>query len=265
MSWTLILKTLRDRWRNAAGWAGIGGLMAVIQLYIYPSIKDSADAMDKFIEVFPKELIAMFRIEDYTSSVGFLGTELYSMMIPMVFIALGASWGASAAAEEEERGTSEILYALPIRREQVLLSKLVAAWLVFLAAGSFLVVEITIGSGIVELNLEGVDLIAATVSCLGLGVFFHGLAMAIGAITGHRGVSIGASIGLGLLSFLIFALAPMVDTFDDILPFNPFEWALGQNPLKDGFDWPGLGWLALGGLAGYAVALVAIDRRDLDA
>lgn len=265
MSWTLIVKTLRDRWRNAAGWAGIGGLMAVIQLYIYPSIKESSEAMDKFIDVFPKELIAMFRIEDYTSSVGFLGTELYSMMIPMVFIALGASWGASAAAEEEDRGTSEIIYALPIRRYQVLISKMMATWLVMLATAIFLVVEITLGSAIVELDLDGVDLVAATIACLGLGVFFHGLSIAIGSFTGHRGLAIGASIGLGLLSFLIFALAPLVDTFDAILPFNPFEWALGNNPLKEGFDWPGLGWLGLGGLIGYALALVAIDRRDIDA
>ena len=265
MRLTLILKTLRDRWRNATGWTAVALTMTAIQLYIYPSIQDSAAAMDQFIQVFPKELIAMFRIEDYTSAVGFLETELFSLMIPLVFIAMGSAWGASASAEEEERGTSEILYALPIKRTTVLISKLTAVLVVMAITGALVVLEISIGSSLVDLDLTGIELIAGTASCIGLGVFFHSLAMAVSSLSGRRGLGVGAAIGLGLLSFLIFALAPLVDTFDEILPFNPFQWALGENPLKTGFDWIGLGWLGLGSLIGYLVSLIAINRRDLGA
>ena len=114
MRWPLILKSLRDRWKVSASWAAVIIVLASVQMYIYPSVRESGKAMNEFLKIFPKEFRAMFRIEDYTSGVGFLGTELYSMMIPFVFIALGATWGAWAGADEEERGTSEILYALPI-------------------------------------------------------------------------------------------------------------------------------------------------------
>lgn len=265
MSWPLIFKSLRDRWKVSSAWAAVIVVLASVQMYIYPSVRESGEAMNEFLKIFPKEFLAMFRIEDYTSGVGFLGTELYSMMIPFVFIALGATWGAWAGADEEERGTSEILYALPIRRTSVLLSKMVAAWLIMLAVAIVAVSVITLGGSIVDLDLKDVQLIAATTSCFGIGIFFHGLALAASAATARKGAALGAAVALGLLSFLIFSLAPLVDTFDNILPLNPFEWALGEKPLKTGFDWPGLSWLIGGGCIAYAVALVSINRRDLDA
>ena len=265
MRLTLVLKTLRGRWKNAVGWGGALVAMTTMQLYIYPSIQKSGDAMDQFINVFPKEMIAMFRIEDYTSAVGFLGTELFSMMIPLVFLGLGASWGASAGAEEEERGTSEVIYALPISRTRVLVSKLVALWVILLAIAVVEYCVLVVGASIVDLDLTKVHLVAGLASSVGIGLFFNGLALVTASGTGSRGLALGLAIGVALLSFLVFSLAPMVDSFDAILPAMPFEWALGKSPLKDGFDWVGLGCLGLGALVCYGTALLLLNRRDLDA
>lgn len=264
MSWTLLLKTLRDRWRSSLAWAvGITALSSV-QLYIYPSIQDSASAMDQFLKAFPKEFIAMFRIEDYTSGAGFLGTELFSMMIPIVFISVGASWGAAIAAEEEH-GTSEVLYALPLSRTRIIVSKTLAAWLVQLWLVAVVLLVISFGASLVDLDLSEAHLIPVTLSCLGLGLFFNAFAFCVGAFTGKRGAGLGLAIALALISFLVFSLAPMVDTFDAIVKFMPFQWALGENPLLKGFDWVGLGWLGLGAGICYLLGLVAVNRRDLDA
>lgn len=260
----LVTKILRDRMRSTIAWTFAMVALTTIQLYIYPTVKESGAAMDEFLKAFPKEMIAMFRIEDYTSGVGFLGTELFSMMIPLVFIALGASWGAAIAAEEEEKGTSELMYTLPITRTSVVLSKLAAMWVVLVAVGTFEVVFLMIGSSIVELDLSGVQLVPATVSCLSLGLFFNALAFASGTFFGRRGAALGLGIAVALLSFLIFSLAPMVNTFDAILPGVPFQWALGANPLKDGFDWAGVAKLTIGSALLYVAGIIAINRRDLD-
>lgn len=265
MNLTLVLKTLRDRWRSALAWAGAITALSSVQLYIYPSIVESGDAMNEFLKAFPKELIAMFRIEDYTTGIGFLGTELFSMMIPLVFISVGSSWGASAAAEEEERGTSEVIYALPISRTKILISKIVAAWLVMIGIAVVVLLVITFGSSLVDLDLKGVQLVAVTTSCLALGIFFHGLAMLVGGFIGKRGAALGLAIAVGLISFLIYSLSPMVDSFDLLVKFMPFQWAIGANPLKTGFDGAGLSWLLLGAIVCYTTSLLAINRRDIDA
>lgn len=259
----LLLKTLRDRWKSSLSWVAALLALCSVQLYIYPSIKDSADAMNEFLKAFPKELIDMFRIEDYTSGAGFLGTELFSMMIPIIFISLGSSWGASAIAEEEKSGTAETLFTLPVSRTRILLTKLIAAWLVMITVSVVVLVVITVGAGIVGLDLTNVNLLSATAGCLALGIFFHGLSLGLGTVTGKRGLAMGASIAVGLISFLIFALAPTVDSFDSILWAIPFEWALGNKPLVNGFDWQGLVTLLGLSVVGYLSALISINRRDI--
>jgi len=66
-------------------------------------------------------------MEDYTSGAGYLSTELFCMMLPLIFISIGASWGANAIVQEEERRTTDILLTLPISRVRVLSVKITAA------------------------------------------------------------------------------------------------------------------------------------------
>lgn len=263
MRTALLFKTLRDRWRSALMWALGLTAIASIQLYIYPSVKTTAKEMDAFIASFPDFFSTMFRIDDYSSGPGFLGTELFSMMVPLIFISVGASFAAAAAAEEEERGTSELMYSLPVRRWQVLATKLLAGLLVLIFEAVIIFSTIRIGSEMVDLTIGTENLVAVTVSCLLLGVVFHAVAAVFATFTGHRAVGLGAAIALALVSFLFYSLAPLVDTFDVMLPFNPFHWALGQDPLRNGFDLSGLGWLALCAAALYVLSMWAISKRDI--
>lgn len=259
----LALKTLRDRWRASLAWMLVLVAMASIQLYIYPSIEKTSGAMDEFIAAFPPELVTIFRIDDYTSPTGFLGTELFSMLVPLIFIGIGASWGAAITADEEEHGTADILYSLPVPRAQLLLSKLVALVVVLVLVGAGTVVTIAIGAPMVDLSVETSAIVAVTLSCAMLGLFFAAVAFAIGAVTGRRAAAIGAAIGLALLSFVVYSLAPLVDTFDAIIEIIPFQWALGADPLENGVDGPGIGWLALASSALIAIGLAVFQRRDI--
>jgi ABC-2 type transport system permease protein len=264
MRFALIVKTFRDRWRSAVLWAlGLAGF-ATVQLYIYPSVQDTAAEMDSFIASFPEVFSTIFRIDDYSSGPGFLGTELFSLMVPLIMISVGSSWGAAAAAEEEEKGTADVLYTLPLRRETILMNKLIATVLVLIAQAVVTFTTIRVGSSIVNLSVGTNVLVAVVVSCLMLGMLFAGLSLFVGALTGRRGVAVGASIALALVAFVFYSLAPLVDTFDAILPFNPFQWALGEDPLRNGWDWTGLGWLTLSSLTLFSAAIFTVGRRDIN-
>ena len=109
----LYLKMWRDHWRSLLSWAGVAVLMVSIQMSVYPSIAKSGKGFETFLENYPDAIKKIFRMQDYTTGPGFLSTELYSMMIPLILIAIGATWGASATAEEEEKGTADLLFAFP--------------------------------------------------------------------------------------------------------------------------------------------------------
>lgn len=260
---SLILKTWRDHWKSLLSWAGVIVAMTSIQLSVYPSIVKTGDAAKQFIDAYPEAFKKIFRMEDYTSGPGFLSTELFSLMLPLVLIAVGATWGASATAEEEEKGTADLLFTLPISRLKVLASKMIATFSVLIFLGVVIYVNLYIGSGIVDLKVNFNYILAAILSSIALGLFFSGLGFLIGSITGKKGVSLGSASAIGLLSFVFYSLAPLVDNFDFLNPINPFEWAIGGNILFDGPDWTGFSKLMLGSLVLYITAALVFKNKDI--
>lgn len=265
MNMTLVVKTLRDRWRSTTAW-GVGLLSIIsLQLYIYPTVANSADAMTQYIDAFPEALKTIFRIEDYVSGPGFLGTELFSLMIPLIFISLAAGRGSSAIAGEVESGTADILFALPISRTKILLSKLAAMTIELIFLSTVTVIAIASGARLVELKIGTPKLIYATTASALMALVFGAIALLAGAFTGKKSVATGLAITFAIGALLFYSLAPIVDTFDYLTPFNPMDWAINGNPLANGispasFLKLGTTYLILSGLAVYL-----FKERDIKA
>lgn len=232
----LLLKTARDHWRSYLVWT-IGLLAMVgIQLSVYPTVRSSAAGLATFLDNYPEALKQIFRMEDYTSGAGYLSTELFSMMLPLIFISIGASWGANATA---------------------ILSQ------VLLAAVTLL--SLAIGIGIVDLSLGTTKIMAGALTGALLGILFNAVATFLGAAWGKRSIALGGAIALAIAGFLFFSLAPLVNTFERITPINPFQWTLGSRPLFNGID---LGYTFLSLFVAsvfYGAALVVFKRRDIQA
>lgn len=142
---------------------------------------------------------------------------------------------------------------------------MIATFSVLVLLSIVVYINIIFGADIVDMNINAYYIYAATVSSLALGLFFSGLGFLIGAITGKKSVSLGASSAVGLLAFVFYSLSPMVDNFDFLSPFNPFEWAIGGNILFDGPDWVGCGKLLAGTILFYALSALVFKKKDIHA
>ena len=263
MIFVLITKTFRDRWRSLTGWAAVIIFMSCVQLYVYPTIVKTGEGINQFLDAFPDTLKEIFRMQDYTSGPGFLSTELFSMMVPLVVIAVGATWGSSTTAEEEERGTADLLFTLPVSRIKITSGKILATVIACLLLGVITFVNIFVGAPWVDLEVGTTNLLAICFSNVLLGIFFSSIGMIFGVLTGKKSVGLGITTAVAILAFLFYSLAPLVDTFEYLTPFNPIEWCLGGNQLFDGADY--LGYTKLGGssLIIYVVAVVLFNRKDI--
>ncbi len=261
----LLLKTARDHGRAYFFWTL--GLLAMvgIELSVYPTIRRSATGLTAFLNNYPEALKQIFRMEDYTSGPGFLSTELFSMMLPLVFISIGASWGSNASAQEEERRTADILFTLPVSRVSVLRTKIVSAILAQMILALILIAALFIGDRFVNLNLSLAKVIAGALTCALLGILLNAAATCMGAVWGKKSIALGGAIGLAIAGFLFYSLAPIVHTFDRIMPFNPFQWTLGSRPLYDGIDWGYTVFVLLLSAALYVASLFVFRRRDIQA
>lgn len=259
----LLLKTARDHWRSYLIWTL--GLLAMVgvQLSVYPTVRSSAAGLSTFLDNYPEALKQIFRMEDYTSGAGFLSTELFSMMLPLIFISIGASWGANASAQEEERRTADILLTLPISRVRILSIKITTAILSQVLLAATLVLSLATGIRFVDLSLGTTKIMAGALTGALLGILFNAVATFLGAAWGKRSIALGGAIGLAITGFLFFSLAPLVDTFERITPINPFQWTLGSRPLFEGVDVGYTMFSLVLALALYVASLVVFRRRDI--
>ncbi|NDE47762.1 MAG: hypothetical protein EB019_02145, partial [Actinobacteria bacterium] len=222
----LYVKTWRDHWRTLLAWSLTLIALISIQMSIYPSISENKEALQGFLESYPEAIRKIFRMQDYTSGPGFLSTELYSMMIPLVLIAVGGTWGAAATAEEEDEGTADLLLTLPISRSRILISKMFAAISVVIVLAFLGLLNVIVLRGVVDMEIETAKLLAGTISSIAIGLFFTGVAFLIGAHSRSKGVAVGVVTGVALITFLIYSLSALVDDFDPIMPYNPMQWGL---------------------------------------
>jgi ABC-2 type transport system permease protein len=261
----LLLKTWRDHLKGIIGWAVGTAALVIVMLWVYPTVAGSNAGMDQISAAFPQEFQEMFRMNDYTSPAGYLSAELFSFMIPLIFVAMGVSWGAAVMADEEEHGTADLLYSLPIPRWRILIVKWLAVMIAVIVIGVIFWVTLVIGAPLAGMEIGLAQLTAASLGTVLIGCLYATLGYFLAAVTGKKAMSLGISIVLALTAFLIYMLAPLVDAIARFESLSPFQWAYGNEPLWNGFDAGFLVLLAAATAVLLTASLVIFGRRDIGA
>ncbi len=259
----LLRKTFRDHLRGILGW--IGGILAliVLQLSVYPTVRDTTSRITDFTDAFPEAFKKIFRMDEYGTAVGYLSTELFSATLPLIFIAVGVTWGARVATDEIEAGTADILLSLPISRRRFLLTRMMAQVCVLLVLAAVLAIALVAGTPMVDMSVAVGRIITASWSMALTGMVFGSVGVLIGALSGRRSMALGIALTASIASFVVYSLAPLVDAMEDLNHFNPMQWTVGAESLRRGFDAGySIAALAFAGVL-MACAVAAFDRRDI--
>ena len=260
---TVFAKTLRDQRRSLMWWAI--ALVGTVLMYaaFWPNVRDNADAFDEYLRNMPEAIRNLIGGLDFGTPEGYLQSELFSFMGPILFLTYAIGAGARAIAGEEEEGTLDLLLSTPTSRRHVLREKFWA-----LVAATLLLVGLTWASIVVfgapfDLTLDTEGLMATCVNLFLLALAFGSIALAIGAATGNKTLAIGASSGFALSTFLVKTFAPSVDALEPLNLLSPFHYYIDHDPLRTGFNGVDVLVLASISVVAVAVALVTFERRDL--
>ena len=256
----VVRRSLADRRRGVLGY-GIGlGLMIVWVMAIYPSVESE---LSDYVKAMPEAMKSLFGMDDITSLAGFVHAEVFSLMGPLVFLALAITAGASTLAGEEQDRMLPLLLATGVGRGRLLVAKLAALALAVAALGVITIASLLVGLTAAGGGMSIAGAVAATVALTALALFFGALALAVGAATGRKAMAAGTAVGVALATYLLDALANLVGWLEPLQVISPFHWYAPANPLTAGLSAGGLA-LLLGGAASLAViAAVAFDRRDI--
>jgi beta-exotoxin I transport system permease protein len=261
----VLLRSLRDLRRGFGWWSlGLVGLVAM-QVSVYPTVRDDpgfSELTENYPEVL-KELFGFGGSFDYTSPAGYLGVELFSLIVPLLLIIAAVATGAGAIAGEEDRGTLDLLMSLPLTRRRMAAEKLAAMAAEVVGLGLVLLVSLAIGVRVIDMGVPLAHLTAVTLAAVLLAMGFGAIALLIGAATGSKGAAIGVTAALAVAGYLVNSLAALVSELETAQRFTPFYHYSAPDPLRAGFSgWHLVALLAVVVVAS-AAALVAVDRRDL--
>ncbi len=258
-------KTLFEQRRAILGWA-IGTLALVLVIFAYyPSVRDNTTLSDFYKNLPPavRALSGGGSGIDVTSPAGYLNSQMFSNVVPILFIIFAVILGSGAIGREEDRGTAELLLSAPVSRRRVIVEKAVAGAALLAALGVALTVALLLGRKLVGMDIAIEGLIAAAAAAVFLGATFAAIALAITAALGRRGHAGAWTGSLAVASFMLYSLAPIVPSLNGWQKVSPFYWYQGSDPLSNGFDVGHLAVLLAASVILTVASAVLFERRDV--
>ena len=94
-------------------------------MLVYPSMRDNSEGYSQLIDSMPEPLIAAFvgEFTDFGSPEGFLGSQLFFVLVPLIYILFSIISASGTMAGEERRGILEMLLSYPVDRRSVVVHK----------------------------------------------------------------------------------------------------------------------------------------------
>jgi ABC-2 type transport system permease protein len=140
-------------------------LVILLESAMWPSIR-SMPSLNAYLAEIPDALKEMFSIDRMTTGTGFLNAELFTLMLPLLFVIFGILRGARGLAGEEEAGTLDLLLVTPLSTTGLLLGEALALTVSLLTLGAAVVVATALGSDVFDLQVSLASAAAGAAACV---------------------------------------------------------------------------------------------------
>lgn len=260
IKWTL----WQRRWSTLWWSVGVASFI-LITLVFYPSFKDAGIALEKSLSSLPKAALGLFGgSADFFSPVGYLNSQVFFLMLPLLLTMLAVAIGASLIAREEQDMTIELLLARPVSRQRLLLAKIVAGTIVLSAVSLAGLIAVVVSAHLFDLSSVPSSAIAlATFNSFLLAYCTGAIAFLLSATGRARGAAIGIAALIGFAGYILSSLADTVHWLHGpsrVLPFNYFQ---SEAILRQTYHWTSaLYFVAVIAVCG-VLSYIVFRRRDI--
>lgn len=259
----IYLKTLHDQ-RKLTMWIGIGLIAAALYTtLLFPTIRDIS-GFEEFIQELPDFVLSLVGgALEFTTPEGYLNTQPFSVLAPLLMLTYAVVRGSALIAGEEEAHTLDQLLSNPVSRVSLLAQKVLALLTGLVVLAVLLWLGIFAGSSIAGFSVDLWNLTQIVLSLFLLAAAAGLIAAGIGAATGKRGNAGGITAGVLVVGWLFNAIQQLAAVLEWTKFLSLFWYYNGNNVLLNGL----IGWRPLVLFAVAAVSVTAgmyvFQRRDL--
>ncbi|MFI9415188.1 ABC transporter permease subunit [Nocardia gamkensis] len=253
--------TLLDNRRSLIGWSVGTAAVGLMYAGFYPQV--STGGMAEAVSNYPEAMREALRLNDMNSAAGYLGSSVFGLLLPLLAMFFGVSFGARAIAGDEESGYLDLLLAHPVSRTGLAVQRFAALVTGAMAIAVAVLLGMVAIRSSAELDSISIGEFAAqSVNLALLAIVFGALAIGIGAATGRRGPVLAATASIGVLTYGANSLAGVIGA-DWLKYFSPFHYYIGGEPLRNGMQWADIAVLVAISLALVVAGFTLFNRRDL--
>ncbi|MCL5093911.1 MAG: ABC transporter permease [Patescibacteria group bacterium] len=262
----VVLRTLKDK-KNALFTytsAALGFLLMYVALY--PSIQKMDKTYEDMAKMLPEGLMKAFGLDINTLGTfeGYISTEFFSMVVPIMVIAFAVSFAGWAIAGEIEKGTVEILLAQPISRLKAFLSKYIAGFSYLALFIGVSILSVIPMAKIFDFSIKSGNFLKVTGITFLFGLAVYSLGVLFSSIFSEKGKVYLATSGILILMYVLNIIAVLKDNLKDLKYFSFFHYYNPSEVLVKGkIDWLGVWIFLLVAFVSTVLAAFWFKKRDI--
>ncbi len=256
-------KTIYDQ-RRLTLWIGIGLIAAALYTtLLFPVIRDIS-GFEEFVDELPDFILSLVGgALEFTTPEGYLNTQPFSVLAPLLMLTYAVVRGSALVAGEEESHTLDQLLANPISRTSLVAQKSLGLLTGLMVLAVLLWASIQVGAAIAGFSVDLWNLTQIVFNLFLLAASAGMLAAGIGAATGKRGNAGGITAGVLVAGWLFNAIQQLAAVLEWTRFISVFWYYNGNNILLNGT----IAWhsMVLFGVAAASIVAGAyvFQRRDL--
>jgi len=188
---SIVKWTCKQRKTSTIWWSVAVAGFIFINMIFYPTFKNDAEELQKSFENLSESALQFLGgSSDFFSPIGFINSQVFFIMLPMILGILAISLGAGLLAREEQDKTIEGLLARPVSRTGLLASKALGGTVILGAVSLVALLVIVVTAQAVDLGVPVSALAQTSFVCFLLTLTFGAVAYLLSATGRAKGASI---------------------------------------------------------------------------
>lgn len=203
---------------------GIVGFVA-LNILSYLSVKDKAAELESALGDLSSSAGSFLGGNDLFSPIGYLSSQVYYLMLPMLLIIMILTLVSSLMAKDESDLTVELTLSRPISRSKLMTAKAIAGLLIISIVAIVSYVVTVASVAIVDLDISQVNILITHLLTFAFSLSFGAVSFAmIAASRVSKKIAGVLAIILSFGGYILSSLAGLVDALKPVAKAFPYHY-----------------------------------------